>query len=151
MAGGMEIVSFESAEAFVSWLSDQHATSAGIWLKLRKKGAGIVALDYPQALEVALCYGWIDGQKGKLDDRWWLQRFTPRKPRSPWSRINRAKAAELVARGEMRPAGLREVERARADGRWDAAYSGQRTAAVPDDLERELAERPAARELFAAL
>ena len=135
----MEIVSFESAEAFESWLSDQHATSAGIWLKLRKKGAGIVALDYAQALEVALCYGWIDGQKGKFDAQHWLQRFTPRKPNSKWSKINRDKAVALIEQGRMRPAGLAEVERAKTDGRWQAAYDGARTSSVPDDLVAALA------------
>ena len=139
MAGALEIVSFESAEAFESWLSDQHATSAGIWLKLRKKGAGIVALDYAEALEVALCYGWIDGQKGKFDAQHWLQRFTPRKPNSKWSKINRDKAVALIEQGRMRPAGLAEVERAKTDGRWQAAYDGARTSSVPDDLVAALA------------
>lgn len=147
----MEIVSFESAEAFETWLGDQHATSAGIWLKLRKKGAGIVALDYAQALDVALCYGWIDGQKGKFDDQHWLQRFTPRKPNSKWSKINRDKAVALTEQGRMRPAGLAEVERAKTDGRWQAAYDGARTSSVPDDLVAALAANPAAAEFFETL
>lgn len=151
MAGAMEIVSFESAEAFETWLGDQHATSAGIWLKLRKKGAGIVALDYAQALDVALCYGWIDGQKGKFDDQHWLQRFTPRKPNSKWSKINRDKAVALTEQGRMRPAGLAEVERAKTDGRWQAAYDGARTSSVPDDLVAALAANPAAAEFFETL
>ena len=151
MAGDMEIVSFESAEAFESWLSDQHATSAGIWLKLRKKGAGIVALDYAQALDVALCYGWIDGQKGKFDDQHWLQRFTPRKPNSKWSKVNRDKVVALTEQGRMRPAGLAEVERAKRDGRWQAAYDGSRTSSVPDDLVAALAANPAAAEFFETL
>lgn len=151
MAGDMEIVSFESAEAFETWLGDQHATSAGIWLKLRKKGAGIVALDYAQALDVALCYGWIDGQKGKFDDQHWLQRFTPRKPNSKWSKINRDKVVALTEQGRMRPAGLAEVERAKTDGRWQAAYDGARTSSVPDDLVAALAANPAAAEFFETL
>jgi uncharacterized protein YdeI (YjbR/CyaY-like superfamily) len=151
MGGDIEIVSFESAEAFETWLSDQHTTSAGIWLKLRKKGPGIVALDYAQALDVALCYGWIDGQKGKFDDQHWLQRFTPRRPKSRWSKINRDKVAALTEQGRMQPAGLAEVERAKADGRWQAAYDGQRTSSVPDDLLAALAANPAAAEFFATL
>lgn len=151
MAGDTEIVSFESAEAFETWLSDQHATAAGIWLKLRKKGAGIVALDYPQALDVALCYGWIDGQKGKYDDQHWLQRFTPRKPSSRWSKINRDKVVALIEQGRMRPAGLAEVERAKADGRWQAAYDGARTSPVRDDLMAALAANPAAARFFETL
>lgn len=151
MARDMEIVSFESAEAFETWLSDQHATSTGVWLKLRKKGAGIVALDYAQALDVALCYGWIDGQKGKFDDQHWLQRFTPRKPNSKWSKINRDKVVALIGQGRMRPAGLAEVERAQADGRWQAAYDGARTSSVPDDLVAALAANPAAAEFFKTL
>lgn len=151
MAGAMEIVSFESAEAFETWLSDQHATSPGIWLKLRRKGAGIVALDYAQALDVALCYGWIDGQKGKFDDQHWLQRFTPRKPNSKWSKINRDKAVALTEQGRMPPAGLAEVERAKTDGRWQAAYDGARPSSVPDDLVAALAANPAAAEFCETL
>src|SRR5580765_8711167 len=148
MAGDREIVSFESAEAFETWLSDQHTTSAGIWLKLRRKGAGIVALDYAQALDVALCYGWIDGQKGKFDDQHWLQRFTPRRPKSRWSKINRDKVAALTEQGRMQPAGLAEVERAKADGRWQAAYDAQSKASVPEDLQRELDANPDAAAFF---
>lgn len=151
MDGDLEILSFESAEAFEAWLSDQHATSAGIWLKLRRKGAGIVSLDYAQALEVALCYGWIDGQKGTFDEEHWLQRLTPRRPSSRWSKINRDKAEALIAQGRMRPAGLAEVERAQADGRWQAAYDGARTSSVPDDLVAALAANRAAAEFFERL
>jgi uncharacterized protein YdeI (YjbR/CyaY-like superfamily) len=100
---------------------------------------------------VALCYGWIDGQKASFDDRYWLQRFTPRRSRSKWSKVNRQKATELIERGAMKPAGLREVERAKADGRWDAAYDAQSTATVPDDLRRELEKNDAAREFFQTL
>jgi len=108
-------------------------------------------VSYPEALEVALCYGWIDGQKGALDDEYWLQRFTPRKPGSRWSKINTEKAAELIEAGRMRPAGMREVKLARDDGRWDAAYAGQRSMGVPEDLERELACNEVARAFFATL
>ncbi|MFG3094462.1 YdeI family protein [Streptomyces sp. NPDC048202] len=147
----LEIVAFESAEAFETWLGENHAASPGIWLKLRKKGAGIVALDYAQALAVALCHGWIDGQKGKFDDEWWLQRFTPRTPRSRWSKVNRDKVAALTEQGRMRPPGQAEVDRAKADGRWEAAYAGSRTATVPDDLAAALTADPAAAEFFETL
>ncbi|MGW2335770.1 YdeI/OmpD-associated family protein [Streptomyces sp. NPDC001685] len=147
----LEIVAFESAEAFQAWLGENHAVSPGIWLKLRKKSPGVVALDYAQALDVALCYGWIDGQKAGLDDQWWLQRFTPRTARSKWSKVNRDKVAALIEQGRMQPAGQAEIDRAKADGRWDAAYDSSRTAAVPDDLAAALAAEPAAAEFFEAL
>ncbi|MER8031608.1 YdeI/OmpD-associated family protein [Streptomyces bauhiniae] len=143
-----EIVAFESAEAFEAWLGGHHAVSSGVWLKLRKKGSGVVALDYAQALDVALCYGWIDGQKAKLDDQWWLQRFTPRKPRSRWSKVNRDKVTALIAQGRMRPPGQAEVDRAKADGRWEAAYDSAKTATVPDDLLAALTADPAAAKSF---
>ncbi|WP_433437191.1 YdeI/OmpD-associated family protein [Nonomuraea sp. CA-141351] len=151
MAEDLTPLSFESAEDFEAWLDGHHASSPGIWLKLRKKAPGVVALDYAQALEVALCYGWIDGQKGKFDDQHWLQRFTPRRPKSRWSKINRNKAEALIEQGRMRPPGWAEVERAKGDGRWDAAYDGAKTASVPDDLAGALAANPAAAEFFATL
>ncbi|GHE91369.1 hypothetical protein GCM10017776_04430 [Streptomyces griseoluteus] len=147
----LEIVAFESAEAFEAWLGENHAVSPGIWLKLRKKRPGIVALDYTQALEAALCHGWIDGQKATFDDQWWLQRFTPRTPRSKWSKVNREKVAALIAQGRMRPPGQAEVDRAKADGRWEAAYDGARTATVPEDLRAALTADPAAAEFFETL
>jgi uncharacterized protein YdeI (YjbR/CyaY-like superfamily) len=147
----LEVVAFESAEAFEAWLGENHAVVPGIWLKLRKKGPGIVALDYAQALDVALCYGWIDGRKAGFDDQWWLQRFTPRTPRSTWSKVNRDKVAALIAQGRMRSPGQAEVDRAKADGRWDAAYDGARTATVPDDLAAALNAAPAAAAFFEAL
>lgn len=147
----METILFESAEAFERWLDEHHSSSPGIWLKLRKKAPGVVALDYAQALDAALCYGWIDGQKRTFDDSYWLQRFTPRKPKSKWSKRNRDKVADLLEQGRMRPPGLAEVERAKVDGRWDAAYDGWRSASVPDDLAEALAATPAAAEFFATL
>ncbi|MFG3121167.1 YdeI family protein [Streptomyces sp. NPDC048201] len=105
---------FESAEAFRAWLDENHAASSGIWLKLRRKGPGIVALDYAQALDVALCYGWIDSQKAGFDDEWWLQRFTPRRARSKWSKVNRDKVTALFEQGRMRPQGQAEIDRAKA-------------------------------------
>ncbi len=148
------MLGFTDAAAFASWLAGQHAQSPGIWLKIpKKKRAGGTAPgpSYAEALEVALCYGWIDGQKDRLDDDYWLQRFTPRRPGSRWSKINTDKAAGLIEAGRMQPAGWREVEQARADGRWDAAYAGSRAMTVPPDLERALAASDAAREFFATL
>ena len=151
VAQDLEIVAFESAEAFEAWLGENHAVSPGVWLKLRKKAPGIVALDYAQALDVALCYGWIDGQKAGFDDQWWLQRFTPRKPNSKWSKNNRDKVAALIEQGRMRPPGQAEIDRAKADGRWEAAYDGAKTATVPEDLAAALAANPAAAKFFETL
>jgi uncharacterized protein YdeI (YjbR/CyaY-like superfamily) len=145
------VVSFASADVFEKWLKAEHASSDGVWLKLAKKGASTTSISYADALEVALCYGWIDGQKDKLDDQHWLQRFTPRKSKSRWSKINRDKALALIDQGRMRSAGLREVERAKADGRWEVAYEGQRTATVPEDLQGALDKNKKAREFFATL
>jgi uncharacterized protein YdeI (YjbR/CyaY-like superfamily) len=144
-------ISFAARADWAAWLTDHHEDSEGLWLKIAKKGSGVDSVTYAEAVEVALCHGWIDGQKRALDDAHWLQRFTPRKARSRWSRINRDKATELIERGEMRPAGLREVERAKADGRWDAAYAGARSATVPDDLQAALDADDRAREFFATL
>lgn len=154
MTQDLETLAFESAEAFEAWLGENHATSPGIWLKLRKKtsgATGTVALDYAQALDGALCYGWIDGQKAGLDDQWWLQRFTPRRPRSKWSKINCGKVAVLIEQGRMRPAGQAEIDRAKADGRWEAAYDSAKTATVPDDLAAALTADPAAAAFFETL
>ncbi|GJF31661.1 hypothetical protein KNE206_43610 [Kitasatospora sp. NE20-6] len=152
VAQELDIIAFASAADFDAWLGGHHAASPGIWLKLRRKTPGVVSLDYAQALDVALCHGWIDGQKARSEeDGWWLQRFTPRSARSRWSRINRDKALALIEQGRMRPAGLAEVERARADGRWEAAYDSARTAAVPDDLAAALQAEPAAAAAFATI
>lgn len=116
---------FEDRAAWHAWL-EQHGAEAGeVWLKLAKKASGIPSVTYAEAVEVALCHGWIDGLAKGLDEDWHLQRFTPRRARSNWSKLNRARAEALLERGEMRPAGLREVERAKADGRWDAAAEGR--------------------------
>jgi uncharacterized protein YdeI (YjbR/CyaY-like superfamily) len=144
-------VAFPSCEAWEAWLETEHDRSEGVWLRIAKKGTGVDSVSYAEALEAALCYGWIDGQKRSLDDSHWLQRFTPRTARSKWSRINRDKAQALIDAGRMKPAGLREVERAKADGRWDAAYAGARAATVPDDLQRALDADPEARAFFATL
>ena len=147
----LPVLEFGSQAAWESWLDAHHAAAPGAWLKIAKKGSGAETVSYAEALEAAICYGWIDGQKDRLDDVHWLQRFTPRKPRGRWSRINTDQATELIKAGRMRPAGQREVDLAQADGRWEAAYEGQRAMTVPGDLERELAGNEAAREFFATL
>ena len=145
------IIPFASRDAWGAWLEVQHATSDGLWLKFARKYSGLETVTYDQAVEIALCYGWIDGQVRSFDEDYYLQRFTPRRPRSKWSKINRQKATKLIERGEMKPAGLREVERAKADGRWDAAYDAPSTATVPEDLKRALGKNEIAREFFATL
>jgi uncharacterized protein YdeI (YjbR/CyaY-like superfamily) len=147
----LEVILFASPTEFEAWLKESHAASEGIWLKIAKKGSGVESVTYAEALELALCFGWIDSQKKGFDEKHFLQRFTPRRPRGKWSRINRDKAEELIAAGAMRPAGMAEVEAAKADGRWEAAYEGQRNATVPEDLQRELDRNDAAREFFATL
>lgn len=142
---------FESAKELERWLAKEHARSPGLWLKIAKKDAGAKSVSYAEAIEVALCYGWIDGQKRPLDASHWLQRFTPRGPRSRWSKINRDKATALIADGRMKAAGLEQIEAAKSDGRWEAAYDGARTAAVPADLQRALDASRRARESFEAL
>jgi uncharacterized protein YdeI (YjbR/CyaY-like superfamily) len=151
MTGDEQTLSFASPDDWEAWLARAHETATGVWLAIAKKGAGVDSVSYAEALEVALRFGWIDGQKRKLDDRHWLQRFTPRTARSKWSKVNRQKATELIETGAMAPAGLREVARAKADGRWEAAYDAQSTATVPDDLRRALDEDEAARAFFATL
>jgi uncharacterized protein YdeI (YjbR/CyaY-like superfamily) len=141
---------FESQEAWRAWLHDQHADSGGIWLKLAKKGSGIASVTRGEAVDAALCYGWIDGQARSIDDTYWLQRFTPRRRGSKWSKINCAKVGELTEAGLMQPAGQREVDAAKADGRWEAAYAGPATATVPDDLTAALAAKPRAKAAFDA-
>ena len=149
--GDLPVISFASRGVWEEWLAEEHATSSGLWLKLAKVGAGIDSVSYAEAVEVALCYGWIDGQAASFDETYWLQRFTPRRRRSKWSRINRDRASGLIERGKMKPAGLAEVERAKSDGRWDAAYESQGTATMPDDLHRALEENDTARAFFATL
>ena len=150
-ADPLPVVSFESTDAWDAWLTAHAADSPGLWLKIAKKGSAGRSISYSDALDVALCHGWIDGQKGRLDDEYWLQRFTPRKPGSKWSKINTERAAALIESGRMRPAGLREVERAQGDGRWEQAYESQSRVTVPEDLARALAANQRARAFFATL
>jgi uncharacterized protein YdeI (YjbR/CyaY-like superfamily) len=148
---GQPILLFASAQEWEGWLELQPAGAAGLWLKLAKKGCETPSIDYPTALESALCFGWIDGQKRPYDESYWLQRFTPRKARSRWSRINRERATALIECGRMREAGVREVELARADGRWEAAYASQSVATIPEDLQAALDADPRAAEFFGTL
>lgn len=139
------------AATWARWLQRHHATHAGVWLRIAKKASGIASIDHAEALEIALCYGWIDGQRKGDGEQHFLQRFTPRTARSTWSKINRDKVLKLIDAGRMQPAGLMEVERARADGRWDAAYDAQSVATVPPDLQAALDANPKANAFFATL
>jgi uncharacterized protein YdeI (YjbR/CyaY-like superfamily) len=150
-AAEQPVLSFASQDAFRAWMAAEHATSDGIWLKFAKKDSGITSVVYAEALDVALCFGWIDGQARKLDEEHYLQRWTPRRKRSPWSQRNRDKAEALIASGAMQPAGLAEIERAKGDGRWERAYAGPRTATVPDDLQAALDADPQAAAFFETL
>jgi uncharacterized protein YdeI (YjbR/CyaY-like superfamily) len=145
---GLPTIPFADAVEWERWLEDNHEVAGGVWIKMAKKGTGIESVRYPEVLDTALCFGWIDGRREALDERYFLQRFTPRRPRSRWSRINREKVERLTGAGRMRPRGHAEVDRAKADGRWDAAYEGQRSITVPDDLRRELDARPRAKAFF---
>jgi uncharacterized protein YdeI (YjbR/CyaY-like superfamily) len=148
----LPIIAFANARAWSTWLTTHHATSrAGVWMKIAKKGSEFASVTYAEALEVALIWGWIDGQKGKFDGSWWLQRFTPRGPKSIWSKINREKAVALIASGRMKAAGLEAVAAAKKAGRWDAAYDSPKAAQVPEDFQEALDGNPRAREFFQAL
>lgn len=144
MSDDLPVLPFASPEAWEAWLHEHGAQEPGVWLKIAKKGSGIATVTYARALEVALCHGWIDGQKAAFDERFFLQRFTRRRPRSGWSKRNVEIIGRLVEAGRMQPAGLAQVEAARADGRWAAAYYGAATATVPEDLQRALDASPAA-------
>ena len=147
----LPVLELASAEAWDKWLAKHHASSPGVWLKIAKKGTGVATVTMPEVIETALCWGWIDGLRHRHDDVYFRQRMTPRKRGSRWSRINRDKAEALIAAGRMQPEGHREVEAARADGRWDVAYAGSRTITVPDDLTSALRRNAAARRAFEQL
>jgi uncharacterized protein YdeI (YjbR/CyaY-like superfamily) len=138
-------------EEWEAWLGENHERVRGVWLKIAKKGTGIESARYPEVLDAAIAHGWIDAVRHGHDHEYFMQRFTQRGPRSKWSKINRDKATQLIDSGRMTPAGLREVEKAKADGRWDAAYASQRNITVPDDLQRELDADPKAGEFFESL
>jgi uncharacterized protein YdeI (YjbR/CyaY-like superfamily) len=147
----LPVLAFPDQAAFEEWLEAEHATAPGCYVKLAKKGAGVPSVTRDEMVESLLCFGWIDGRSNSVDGSWWLTRVTPRRPRSTWSAKNVGIVAELTAAGRMRPAGLAQVEAARADGRWDRAYAGPATITVPDDLAAALAAEPAAQEAFAGL
>jgi uncharacterized protein YdeI (YjbR/CyaY-like superfamily) len=145
------VILFRDSKAWGAWLLKNHDKSGGVWLRISKKGAKIRSISYDDALEGALSYGWIDAQKKSYDQETWLQRFSPRRPRSIWSKINRKKAQALIEDGRMKPAGMRAVERARENGEWVTAYDGQRGIEVPPDLQKELKAHPAAKTFFQGL
>jgi uncharacterized protein YdeI (YjbR/CyaY-like superfamily) len=145
------LLAFANPAEFEEWVAARPAGSTGLWLKLAKKGVGVPSITYAEALDVALCYGWIDGVKGSIDESYWKQRFTPRRPRSKWSKVNTEKVAALTAAGRMRPGGQREVDAAKADGRWEAAYHSQSANVVPPQLRAALDADPVAAAAFAAM
>jgi uncharacterized protein YdeI (YjbR/CyaY-like superfamily) len=147
---GQPVISFATVPECEAWFGEHHADQRGFWLKIGRTGV-TRTVTYAEALDIALCHGWIDGQKRGYDESHWLQRFTPRGPRSRWSQVNRGKAEALIEAGRMQPAGQAQVDAAKADGRWAAAYAGQRTATVPDDLAAALAADPQAKAFFETL
>ncbi len=150
-AKDLPVLAFATTRAWSKWLEVHHASSRGLWLKIARKGAGMASVTYAEALDIALAWGWIDGQKGTLNEVWWLQRFTPRTAKSPWSKINRAKVQALIAAETMETPGLAEVERAKRDGRWERAYDGARSASLPADLVAAFARNARARAFFDTL
>ena len=151
LKNGRPIIPFASPGEWESWLAENHASSGGLWVKIAKKEAGVASISYAQALEVALCYGWIDGQSKSIDEDWYYQRFTPRRSRSLWSKRNRQIVARLIEEGRMQPAGKAEIERAKADGRWDAAYDSPANARIPAELEAAFRQSPGTKEFFESL
>jgi uncharacterized protein YdeI (YjbR/CyaY-like superfamily) len=147
----LPVLAFADQPALEEWLEAEHASAPGLYVKLAKKGAGVPSVTYAELVESALCFGWIDGRSNRLDDRFYLQRITPRRARSVWSQKNVEAVEALIQAGRMRPAGLAAVEAARADGRWERAYAGSATITVPDDLAAALAAEPAAQEAFETL
>ncbi|MFE7326737.1 YdeI family protein [Streptomyces sp. NPDC057565] len=148
---GVEIIAFADGTAFETWLAGHHTRQEGVWIKMAKKGSGIASVNSDELVDIGLCYGWISGQRRSLDERHYLQKYVPRRPRSLWSQVNVEKVERLVAAGRMREPGLAEVRKARQDGRWDAAYASQKTATVPPDLGAALDGRPEAKAAFEAL
>ncbi len=142
---------FKTRKEFAAWLDKNHKTSLALWVRMARKGSGIKSITYAEGVEVALCYGWIDAQKLPESETAWLQRFMPRRPRSIWSKVNREKALALIANGQMTRAGLVEIERAKTDGRWEAAYDSQAGASVPPDLEEALERHPKAKAFFKSI
>ena len=147
----LQILSFESADKWEAWLAENYFRPEGLWLRIYKKGSGLPTVTYPEALDSALCWGWIDGQKKPFDDKSWRQKFTPRRPRSRWSKNNTRHAERLVAGGRMKPSGLKEIAAAKADGRWEKAYSSPAAAEMPEDLLQALEGNREAKAFFETL
>ncbi len=147
----MPIKPFKNQKAWAAWLEKNHTKFSGVWLQLAKKASGITSVTYDEALEVALCYGWIDGQKKSYNESSWLQKFTPRKAKSIWSKVNVGKAERLIASGQMKKAGLEAIESAKKDGRWEAAYDSQSRATVTEDFQTELDKNAKAKAFFTTL
>ena len=148
---GDPILSFDTPADWEAWLEEHHASAGCIWIKFAKKGGNATSIGFADALDGALCFGWIDGQRAALDDDWFLQRFTPRRPKSKWSKVNTQKVAKLIADKRMRPAGKAQIDAAKADGRWDAAYDPPSKVKVPPDLQKALDANPQAAAFFATL
>ncbi|RYX85255.1 bacteriocin-protection protein [bacterium] len=147
----LPVILFEKPEEWIGWLKENHESEQGIWMRFAKKASALESISYAEAMDGALCYGWIDGQVKKYDEDSWIQKFTPRRSRSLWSKINTEKVARLIESGLMQEAGLREVERAQQDGRWEAAYDSPSKAEVPSDFAEELEKNEKAKEFFATL
>ena len=150
-SGQADVITFRNAEEFEAWLAEHVDSSVGVWIKIAKKGSGVASLTDDEAVDIGLCYGWISGQRMAYDDVYYLQKYVPRRPRSRWSQVNVRKADALIAAGRMRRSGLAEIEAAKADGRWDAAYQSQKEAVVPPDLATALAANPRAASAFDSL
>ena len=142
---------FESASNWEAWLKENHENSAGVQLQIAKKGSGHTSVGYAEALDVALCYGWIDGQKLPMDDKFFIQKFTPRRAKSVWSKVNTEKVEQLIKQGRIQPAGMKQIEAAKADGRWNAAYASQKNMEIPEDFQAELDKNPEAKAFFDTL
>jgi len=151
MKPDLPMLPFANKKKWAGWLVKQHDKSVGVWLKLAKKDSGIASVTYDEAVETALCYGWIDGQKKGFDDKYWLQKFTPRGAKSIWSKINTEKAEKLINNGEMKPAGLKAIESAKKDGRWARAYESQKNISTPEDFQSALDKNKKAKAFFETL
>ncbi|MCB9273650.1 MAG: YdeI/OmpD-associated family protein [Lewinellaceae bacterium] len=147
----LSTIEFKTAKTFETWLDKNHDNSSGLWVKIFKKGSGVKTISYAEALDEALCYGWIDGQKKSFDDQAWLQKFTPRTAKSIWSKVNIGHVERLIKEGKMRPAGLKAVEKAKADGRWERAYDSPSKMTIPEDFLKELSKNKKAEEFFKTL
>lgn len=147
----LPIILFATQQDWENWLAEHYTDTDGIWLKLAKKATGIASVSYAEALDSAICYGWIDGQKASFDDQHWLQKFTPRRPKSMWSKVNCDRAMTLIAQGRMQPPGLKQVELAKADGRWERAYESQSSITIPADFQSELDKNAKAKDFFSTL